>query len=119
MNNKRIENLIPLAVKLISKNFVEKGNVKKVNQGYLASFGPTVITSGLLQAVSFYSADKDKNKVIKLMYELIKQELNTNAKNMFEFLTQHNNHKDYIAKNKIMDANIACKLAIRTFELKE
>ena len=32
---------------------------------------------------------------------------------------QNKNYNDYALKNKILEANIACKLAIRTFELKD
>ncbi len=110
MNNKRIENLIPKAIKYINDNFVEDGNVKKEKQGYLASFGPTVISSGLTQTITFYQGDKNKNEVIKLMFDILKDELDT---------TQKLDYKNYAIKNKILDANIACKLAIRTFNLKD
>lgn len=118
MNKKKIDQLIPKAMEklaTLSKNDV----INKVYQGYLASFGPTVISSGLLQTVMFYSGDDSKNKVIKIMYELIKNDLNTNAETMQDFLTQNNNYKKYSIKNKILETNIACKLSIRTFDLKD
>lgn len=118
MNKKKIDQLIPKAMEklaTLSKNDV----IDKVYQGYLASFGPTVISSGLLQTVMFYSGDKEKNKVIEIMYALIKENLHSDTKTMQEFLTQNGNYKSYAIKNKILEANIACKLSIRTFELKE
>jgi len=119
MNKKKIDELIPKAIEKLAKLPKKDGGIEKVYQGYLASFGPTVISSGLLQTVMFYSGDDSKNKVIKIMYELIKNDLNTDAKTMQEFLVQNENHKDYAIKNKILEANIACKLSIRTFELKD
>lgn len=114
MNNKNIEKLIPDAIKLL-QNFPKE----KVYQGYLASFGPTVITSGLLQAVAFYSGDDKKNKVIELMFKLVKEDLKTNKSTLLEVLVDGENYRNYALKNKILEASVACKLAIRTFELKD
>ncbi|MGE4456979.1 MAG: type III-B CRISPR module-associated protein Cmr5 [Arcobacteraceae bacterium] len=114
MNNKRIEQLIPQAIKLL-QNFPKE----KVYQGYLAAFGPTVITSGIVQAVAFYTGDEKKNRVIKLMFDLIKEELPIQKGTLLEVLEEGQNYKNYALKNKILEASVACKLAIRTFELKE
>ena len=114
MNNKNIEKLIPKAINLL-QNFPKE----KVYQGYLASFGPTVITSGILQAVAFYTGDDKKKKVINLMFNLIKEDLKTNQSTLLDTLNENENYKNYAIKNKILEASIACKLAIRTFELKD
>lgn len=119
MNKKKIDNLIPKAINLLESKLVKDGVIDKVYQGYLASFGPTVISSGLLQTVMFYSGDDKKKKVIEIMWELIKSDLNSHASNMEDFLNENYNHKSYAVKNKILEANIACKLSIRTFVLKE
>jgi CRISPR-associated protein Cmr5 len=109
MNKKNIDSLIPKAMEYIESNFLKNGSVKKVYQGYLASFGPTVISSGLTQTLAFYSADSEKNKVIKMMFDILDMKLDL----------KNTNYNDYALKNKILEANIACKLAIRTFELKD
>jgi len=118
MNKKNIDKLIPKAIHELNK-LVKNGAIDKVYQGYLASFGPTVIASGLLQTVMFYSADEKKNEVIKIMYELIKDQIDSNHQTMKGMLNENENYKNYAIKNKILEANIACKLSIRTFELKE
>lgn len=114
MNAKRVERLIPKAIELL-QDFPKE----KVYSGYLAAFGPTVITSGLLQAVAFYSADTNKNRVIELMFTLLKEELQTDKTKLLDLLQESQNKSSYSLKNKILDASIACKLAIRTFELKD
>lgn len=114
MNNKNIEKLIPQAIKAL-----QTFKKEKVYQGYLAAFGPTVITSGIVQAVAFYTGDEKKNEVIKLMFELIKDGLNTNKNTLLDVLKDGDNYKNYALKNKILEASVACKLAIRTFELKD
>ena len=98
---------------------VKDGKIDKEYQGYLASFGPTVVSSGLLQTVMFYSADEKKDKVIQIMFDLIKDELHTDKNTMKAFLIENDNYKNYSYKNKILEANIACKLSIRTFDLKD
>jgi len=119
MNKKRIDALIPHAIKELENKLYKNGAIDKVYQGYLASFGPTVISSGLLQSVMFYSGDKNKKKVIEIMWELIKNEFSTQATSMEDFLNENQNYKNYAVKHKILEANIACKLSIRTFTLKE
>lgn len=119
MNKKNIDQLIPQAIEKLHELKKKDGSIDKKYQGYLASFGPTVISSGLLQTVMFYSSDKEKNRVIELMYSLIKSEIKTDKKSMQEMLNENTNFKNYSIKNKILEANIALKLSIRTFELKE
>lgn len=119
MNKKKIDALIPHAIEMLDEKLFKDGAIDKVYQGYLASFGPTVISSGLLQTVMFYSGDEKKKRVIEIMWELVKNELQTNISNMEDFLNENENYKSYTVKNRILEANIACKLSIRTFALKE
>jgi len=118
MNKKYIDKLIPKAMTELSK-WSQNGVIDKKYQGYLASFGPSVISSGLLQTVMFYGGDNDKKRVNELLFKLIKDDIDSSHSSMVEMLNENNNYKNYTVKNKILEANIACKLAIRTFELKE
>jgi len=115
MNKKNIDKLIPKAMKELSK-LAKNGVIDKKYQGYLASFGPTVIASGIVKTVTIYideaKTNKKRKEVTNMMFSLI----NENPK---EFIKDGKNNLNYTLKNKILEANIACKLAIRTFELKE
>jgi CRISPR-associated protein Cmr5 len=122
MNKARVQRLIPKAMEYIQKHFVTNGAVPKVYQGYLASFGPSVISSGLSMAIAFNSdTDKtDKNRMMDMFLYLIKTEMpDIKASTLLEFINQDSNYKDYFVKHLILDANIASKLAIRTFTLKD
>jgi len=121
MNQKRIERLIPKAIAYIEANFLKGGSVPKVYQGYLASFGPTVISSGLLMAVAFNSDEKksENRKVMALMFALMKEEMQIEQNSLLDFLKRDENYKKYHIKHLVLDANIASKLAIRTFDLKD
>jgi len=121
MNPKRIERLIPKAIEYIAEQFVVDGTVPKVYQGYLASFGPAVISSGLLMAVAFNSDEKkkDNRRVMALMFALVKEEISVKEATLLDFLKADDNHRKYHIKHLVLDANIAAKLAIRTFVLKD
>ena len=118
MNKKKIDEYIPKAVKELN-GLVENGSIDKVYQGYFASFGPSVITSGLLQTVMFYVGDSNKKKIIDILYKLVKKDLNIQEESLDKFLVKNGNYKNYLIKNRILEANVACKLAIRTFNLKD
>lgn len=121
MNNKRIERLIPKAIKYFHINFEKfkhsEDALNKVYQGYIASFGPTVISSGIIQAVAFNSdKDKDNIKVMRMFFELLKEETQVSESNLLDYIKNNNT---YYAKNLILEISIASKLAIRTFKLED
>jgi len=121
MNKRRVEKLIPIAIKKIEemKDLKIKGKVDKIYSSYLASFGPSVITSGALMAVMFYSGDDKKKKIIKLMEEVLK-EGKFISKGLKEYINEEFEKGNSIKATELLtDANIACKLAIRTFDLYE
>jgi len=116
MNNRNIEKLISQAIKKLHILVDKDGKIDKKNQGYLASFGPTVIYSGIIRTVAIYGDKSDSNKkrreILKIMFSLINLDVDS-------FITNEQSSTNYNLKNKILEANIACKLAIRTFELKD
>lgn len=126
MRNKTVEELIPKAIKYINDNFEnfkhsEKDGIDKVYSGYLNSFGPTVTTAGLNRTVVFFEGDDKKKKINDMIFALLKEEgtIPENAKNLLDFINEDENYKNFLVKNKILAAAIACKLAIKTFKLEE
>ena len=115
MNKNTIDKLIPDAIKEL-KTLEKSGKIEKVYNGYLASFGPTVITSGLKKTVTIYadkaSSNVKRRRVTQIMFDLI-------GEDMDGYVAQKGNEKDYAFKQRLLEANIACKLAIRTFVLRE
>jgi len=116
MNKKNIDSLIPKAIEKLAQLQDKNGKIDKVYQGYMASFGPTVISSGIVKTVAIYIDKNDSNakrvNITKIMFDLIQQD-------PYQFIKDEKNNTNYNLKNKILEANIACKLAIRTFELKD
>lgn len=120
MSKKDIERLIPLAFKAIETCIIKKdGHIDKVYKGYIESFGPTVIQSGLLPAICLYekkgtSSEGDKIRVIEAIQYILPTDF-TNSPSKFSMLVGGRTDK-VECKEKIMNAVIALKLAIRTFE---
>ena len=121
---RRIEKYIPLAINIVKdvKIADEQGRVKNEFQGYFSSLGASIIQSGLIPAMAFFSnenseASKDRAKILKAIYSLIAPE-NKNHKdpNALLFYVIENKNNESLAP-KIIDASIALKLAVRTYKL--
>lgn len=126
--NKKVNELIPKALEAIEKSkMVEGGKVDKEYKGYIASMGASIIQSGLLATLAFYSNEQSgsADKRSKLMMAIVKTIINAepNEKLLNYVLSRTNNgtNKTEIDKfeKQISNALIALKLALRTFKQKE
>ena len=110
---KQIESYIPKALEAIKNlNIANKnGEVPRQFNGYIASFGASVRQAGLLATTLFYaneqsSAEEDRKKVIDAIEYIIQEPI----------ITQ-NTTVDRKTRQKVEDAAVALKLAVRTFKL--
>ena len=125
MNRKRIEMFIPIAIDLINKSgIVKNGGIPSNYSGYIDTYGPSIRQAGLLQTVSFNEKNEKRKKINKLIFEILKKgvgdkfvELNS-YQSLNELLKDI--EKDNLRKKKleklIVEAVIACKLAMKTFK---
>jgi len=121
---RRVERFIDKGIKYFMDNYKDfklkkKDSYDKVYNGYLASLGPAIITSGVLSAITFYEADRKKKKIIKAIFEIIKDEVQTDKKDLKSFLTEDKNYQKLEIRELIIDAVIGLKLAYRTFKLED
>lgn len=126
--NKKVNELIPKALEAIktSKMADDSNQVDKEYKGYIASMGASIIQSGLLPTLAFYSnefSDSGKKK-LKLIIALNILIDNTNNPKLLNYVlsqTHNGTNKAEIDKfeKQISDALIALKLALRTFKQKE
>ena len=140
MRNPRIEKNIPAAIDILQSEVAGGGTqISDVFKGYFASFGAAVVQSGLLPAVIFYGQQDNQAeggkahtgpqqarwKVTWCIYKLcFPQEARTVPRNQ-----QHAALKTYCLKlarsnsltpqktQELLDAALALKMALRTFEL--
>lgn len=124
--NKRINELIPKALEAIKKSKITNSNneVAKEYKGYISSMGASIIQSGLLATLAFYSNEQSgsADKRLKLLKAVVKTILGieSDEKLLKYVLVNSNNGKDKEAVNKfekqISESLIALKLTLRTFK---
>ncbi len=120
---RRIEKYIPKAISIIEEVKIANNNeVKNEFHGYFSSLGASIIQSGIVPAMAFFSnensrASKERAKILKAIYKLIvpDTENNIDAKALLYYSIEHKNDEDLAPK--IIDASIALKLAVRTYKL--
>ncbi|WP_456389982.1 hypothetical protein [Hydrogenimonas sp.] len=116
MMRKRIERLIPQAMDELQMLADKNKKIPKVYDSYIAAFGPSVITAGLLMTVMFYEGDDKKRKINQIFWHLLQTEHQTgNATSLKDYLQKR--HTDPAVRACLLDIAVACKLAVRTFEL--
>ncbi|MBU1994375.1 type III-B CRISPR module-associated protein Cmr5 [bacterium] len=123
MSKARIEKNIPHAMKILNIEF-PKGEIPSAYNGYISSFGASIIQSGLKPTLAFFENknNEDKKKEdTSVLTKLILNILNPHAKEK-ETLLQYvlaNHSKETSLKAEIIDIAVAIKLCIRTFKLEK
>ena len=129
MNNRRIEKMIVPAMEILKEKdtgILKNDKIPSKFNGYIASFGPSVVQAGMLQALAFYSREdgegKERKKINALIQKtLIKSEYLKESKNnslfdaLKEKLNSSNSSERIYWKTLVLEASVACKLSMRTF----
>ena len=136
--NEKINKLIPVAIQAIkdSKMAKESGIVPKEFKGYISSMGASILQTGLLATIAFYANSDNKNadssKLLDAILMLIKSNYQSSDKLILYVINQSKKDNDlpnqvsidnlnldelYLMEEKINNALIALKLALRTFKL--
>lgn len=121
---KNIEKILPTAIQVVKDHVLNEGKVPKEFNGYISSFGASIIMSGLLPTMVFFSQEgksKGNRTTVILSIEAILQ------KEFAGILTENDKLLKTVEKmvkegrsmqrlqDKIQIAGIALKLAIRIF----
>ena len=121
---KRISNLLAKADQALKDTHLVIPDTKKIKDnvfdGYIAGFGPAVITAGLLPTLSTYAAAKGKReKVLDAIAKVACIGRKTNSNDLLEHCLKPENAVNLNRwRNEIIDASVALKLMIRTYNLK-
>ena len=129
---KKIDKLIPFADEAVKKELVENERneslyIPKEYNGYISSFGASVIQSGIIAALyaNHQSGDStvDRKKLMDAIFYVVKKYRNnatTRHNNLLEYAKSMNNSGETKKlKQDILDAATAIKLVIRTYKLKK
>ena len=121
--------MIPTAFDAVAKQgLVEGGKISKQYNGYIASFGASVVLSGMLMSLIYnhrsstdehqVRSEKDKLPLMKTMFQVVKTYRNDLTSKSKDLLAYYQTCPDKrLLKSQILDAAVAIKLVIRTFEL--
>ncbi|MGB4847024.1 MAG: type III-B CRISPR module-associated protein Cmr5 [Saprospiraceae bacterium] len=128
----KIETLIPAAIKAVEIFVTDQGKVPKQFNGYISSFGASVVQAGLLPTLAFYAEQKergDKSSLLNAIYYVLTTEENREAlrnkiepRDLIKMVLPYamkspesEMFRKRFSKEKILNASVAIKLAIRTF----
>jgi len=120
MSKKNIEKHIPKTMQVLKETFAD-GTFPSSYNGYISSFGASVIQSGLTPTLALFENRDVKTKEKKeLLTNIILQILAPNAQEetLLEYILNSSEHEKYL-KKKILDISIALKLSLRTFKKEE
>ena len=119
--NQKINQLIPKAIDAISDGeMATDGKVEKEYKGYISSMGASILQSGLIATLAFYSKDAEgsgakRTYLLKAIGVLVVPDNNNSELLKYVLVNPSNQRK---IENDISNALIALKLALRTFEQK-
>jgi CRISPR/Cas system CMR-associated protein Cmr5 small subunit len=141
MNQKKIDDMIHIALKVLRDESgmvkaMKDGDyeIKKVFFGYMAAFGPAVVQSGIAKTLAFYSktigeSEEDRNIILDFIKQVFVLAYNNYASyNGADLLTIYDKEIQRLnfttlnrlaLADKILEATIACKLAMNTYHAKE
>jgi CRISPR-associated protein Cmr5 len=116
MSKKSIEKLIPDAMRVLEDEFSD-GVIPSAYNGYISSFGASVIQSGLLPTLALFEkkdapTKEDKQKLTALILKVLDE--NAQESSLLHYVLNKN---EDMLKPRILDISIAIKLSIRTFKL--
>lgn len=115
MSKKSIEKYIPKAMEVLTKTFPD-GTFPSSYNGYISSFGASIIQSGLKPTLALFE-NKDANTKEKkqLLTNVILKMLDSNEESLLHFVLNSKEDPNVI-KQKIIDISVAIKLTLRTFK---
>jgi hypothetical protein len=126
INKKAVEDYIPKAYIALKVAGVvdEKGEIDNTFKGYIASFGAAIAQSGMLPAISYFSADgqsKGRSKLIISIYMLVTTTDTLPKETLFDYylnvLNKHDNSELRKLDEKIYNAAIALKLVMNLYKI--
>jgi CRISPR-associated protein Cmr5 len=127
VNRKRMEDMIVRVIDLLNNDttgIVTKDKKIPSNYtGYVSSLGPTIVQSGLIQALAFMEAEKQRKKINDLFLKVLKgmNFIDESEKdNLFIIIKNKTQNKQRWIKDqwksRILDLTTASKLAMKAFE---
>lgn len=113
--------MIPKSIKALEvTGIVKNGKIESAFNGYISSFGASVIQTGLLASVAKFenhnsSTDADRPKLMKAILYLLTDENSIEKGALLKYVIENQKNNPRL-KSEIEEAAIALKLTMRIFE---
>ncbi len=125
----QIDALLKKADEALTNEKIEIVKNGIVTDGYdsaIASFGPTVVLSGLMPALAFYCAESkngktktEKWKIVKAISIILHSKYGwSDHKNLFNHCLNNPSQIERLTTD-IVDASVALKMMVRTYKIKK
>ncbi len=116
MSRRSIEKYIPQTMEVLDREFGD-GVIPSAYNGYISSFGASVIQSGLLPTLALFentnaSTKEDKSYLTYIIFQVL-----TGRDDDVSLLHYVLDNNESLLRQQILDIAIAIKLSIRTFKL--
>ena len=118
MSKRNIEKYIPVVLEVLQEEFID-GEIPSAYNGYISSFGASIIQSGLLPTLALFENTSASTKENKEYLTYLIQRVLTGKKDDISLLRYVIAKNDATLKQQILDISVALKLSIRTFKLVE
>jgi CRISPR-associated protein Cmr5 len=114
MNKSKVDEWLPKAYDLIEEKISNNGQVDKGYRGQISAFGVAIQMGSILSAIAFFGSEQsnakvDRKKILEIIQELIHPE----EGNLLKYAQKNRE----VAKEEILNAAIATKLALNLFQL--
>jgi CRISPR-associated protein Cmr5 len=116
MSKQSVEKYIPEVMKVLKEAFPE-GRIPSAYNGYISSFGASVMQSGLLPTLALFENTNASTKENKEYLSYLIVRVLTGERNDISLLQYVLQNNEALLKPKIIDIAVAIKLCIRTFKL--
>jgi CRISPR-associated protein Cmr5 len=118
MSKQSVEKYIPDVMKVLKDEFPE-GEIPSAYNGYISSFGASVMQSGLLPTLALFENTNASTKENKEYLTYLIVRVLTGKSDDISLLHHVLKNNETLLKPKIIDIAVAIKLCIRTFKLKK
>lgn len=114
------ENVLAEAIKYLKGDnpIVQNRSIKKAYKGYVSAFGGSVVQSGIAPACVAFLGDDNKKHVVEAIYQICRMVDNTTFSQGSLKDRKNDPNGDISSKgfrNKMSEAAVALKLAMRTY----
>ena len=117
-----VENIKKANDALTNVGIVKNGQYSKEMSGYISSFGASIVQSGLLATLIFYgnteSEAKERHKVVEAIDYIVLGEFKAKENLLATKMIKEKSTNDKELLNKVTDAAVALKLALRMYNKK-